>query len=106
MGMPTVQPMQPSDTGFLRKLRAIAKDSHRVVLTKHAKQRMKQRRVNYRQVMECLCKGHIAEPAHLSIHGDWMATLEHRYAGDVVRVVVAIERQEDGELAVVVTVMN
>ena len=76
------------------------------LLTKHAKQRMKQRGVNYRQVMECLHKGHIAEPAHLSIHGDWMATLEHRYAGDVVRVVVAIERQDGGELTVVVTVMN
>ena len=106
MGMAIVQPPHPSDAGFLRKLRAIAKDSHRVVLTKHAKQRMKQRRVNYRQVMECLHKGHISEPAHLNIHGDWMATLEHRYAGDVVRVVVAIQRQEDGELAVVVTVMH
>jgi len=55
--------------------------------------------------MECLRKGRIYEPAHLSIQGDWKATLEHQYAGDVVRVAVAIERQEDGEMAVVVTVM-
>jgi hypothetical protein len=105
MGMGTVQPLQPSDAGFLKKLRTIAKDSHRVVLTKHAKQRMRQRRINQRQVMECLRKGRICEPVHLTIHGDWKATLEHRYAGDVVRVAVAIERQDDGELAVVVTVM-
>ena len=56
--------------------------------------------------MECLRRGRICEQAHLTIHGDWKATLEHQYAGDMVRVVVAIERQEDGELAVVVTVMN
>jgi hypothetical protein len=106
MGMGTVQPLRLSDAGFLKKLRVVVKDSDRVVLTKHAKLRMRQRRVNQRQVMECLRKGRIYEPAHLTIHGDWMATLEHQYAGDAVRVVVAIERQEDGELAVVVTVMN
>ena len=106
MGMGTVQPLRLSDAGFLKKLRVIAKDSDRVVLTKHAKQRMRQRRINQRQVMECLRKGRICEPAHLTIHGDWMATLEHQYGGDAVRVVVAIEQQEDGELAVVVTVMK
>ena len=106
MGMGTVQALRLSDAGFLKKLRVIVKDSNCVVLTKHAKQRMRQRRVNYRQIMECLRRGRICEPAHLTIHGDWMATLEHRYSGDAVRVVVAIERQEDGELAVVVTVMN
>ncbi len=98
--------MRLGDAGFLKKLRAIARDSYRIVLTKHAKQRMKQRRINQRQVMECLRKGRICEPAHLAIQGDWVATLEYRYAGDAVRVVVAIERQEDGELAVVVTVMH
>lgn len=106
MGMGTVQPMQLSDAGFLRKLRAIAMDSHRVFLTNHAKRRMRQRRISQRQIFECLRKGRICEPAHLSIHGDWKATLEHQYAGDVVRVAVAIERQEDGEMAVVVTVME
>ena len=106
MGMGTVQPLRLSDAGFLKKLRAIAKDSDRVVLTKHAKQRMRQRRINQRQILECLRNGRIREPAHLTIHGDWKATVEHQYAGDTVRVVVAIERQEDGELAVVVTVMK
>ena len=97
--------MQLSDAGLLKKLRAIVNDSHRVVLTKHAKQRMRQRRINLRQTLECLRKGRIYEPAHLTIQGDWKATLEHQHSGDVVRVAVAIERQEDGEMAVVVTVM-
>ena len=98
--------MQISDAAFIKKLRAVAKDSYRVVLTPHAKQRMKQRRINLRKVLDCLRKGRIYEPAHLTIHGDWKATLEHQCAGDVVRVAVAIERQEDGDLAVVVTVMG
>jgi len=98
--------MRLTDAGFLKKLRAIAKDSHRVVLTKHAKLRMQQRRISQRQIMECLGKGRICEPAHLTIQGDWKATLEHRYAGEWVRVAVAIEQQEDGDLAVVVTVME
>lgn len=106
MGMGTVQPLQLTDAGFLKRLRAIVKDSHRVVLTKHAKQRMRERRINQRQIMECLLKGRIYEPAHPTIQGDWKATLEHQYAGDLVRVAVAIERQEDGDLAVVVTVME
>ena len=103
--MGTVQAMRLTDAGFLRKLRAIVIDNHRIVLTKHAKQRMRQRRINQRQIMECLRKGRICEPAHLSIQGDWKATLVHQYAGDAVRIAVAIERQEDGEMAVVVTVI-
>ena len=33
MGMGTVQPLRLSDAGFLKKLRGIASDSNRVVLT-------------------------------------------------------------------------
>ena len=106
MGMAKVQPLRPSDASFIRKLRAIAADSNRVVLTDHAKKRMKERRITLRQVLECLRKGRIDEPAHATIHGDWKATLEHQYAGDVVKVAVAIELQVDGEMAVVVTVMG
>ena len=54
----------------------------------------------------CLKHGLRGLKAHLTIEGDWKATLEHQYAGDVVRVAVAIEKQEDGDLAVVVTVME
>lgn len=104
--MGAVRTFPLSDASFLKRLRAIAKDSHRVYLTPHAKRRMVQRRVNLRQVLECLRKGRICEPAHLTIQGDWKATLEHQYAGDRVKVAVAIEQQEDGDFAVVVTVMD
>jgi len=42
----------------------------------------------------------------LGYSGRGCEPLAHQYAGDAVRVVVAIEQQEDGELGVVVTVMN
>lgn len=104
--MGTVRLLRLSDAGFLRKLRGIVADSNRVVLTPHAKRRMSERRINLRQVLECLRRGRVVEPAHLTIHGDWKATVEHQCAGEVVRVAVAIEQQDDGELAVVVTVMD
>lgn len=104
--MGTVQPLRLSDPGFIKRVRAIAKDSYRVILTPHAKKRMRKRRINMHQVLECLRKGRIYEPACLNIHGDWKATLEHQCAGDVVRVAVAIEKQDDGDLAVVITVMD
>ena len=106
MGMAMVRSIQLTDAGFLKKLRSIAKDSFRVILTKHAKARMRTRQINLQQVLECLRKGHIAEPAHMTIQGDWKATVQHQFAGDLVQVAVAIERQEGGELAVVVTVMG
>lgn len=104
--MGTVKPLQISDPAFLKRVRAVAQDSHNVVLTKHAKQRMRERHINMSQVLDCLRKGTVSEPAHVDVHGNWKATLERQCAGDVVRVAVALERQEDGDLAVVVTVMD
>lgn len=106
MGMARARLLALSDPAFLRRLRAIAGDSNRVIVTTHAKRRMRERRINQRQVLECLRRGRVVESAHLTIHGDWKATLEHQFAGDAVRVAVAIEQQEDGDLAVVVTVME
>lgn len=68
---------------------------------------MIERAISDAQVLQCLRKGHIGEPAHLTVHGDWKATVEHRWAGDLVKVAVEIQLiDEDGEYAVVVTVMN
>ncbi len=106
MGMTNVQPLKLSDPTFIQRVREIAADSNRVFLTDHAKRRMRERKVTRMQVMECLRKGTISEPAHLNIHGEWQATLTHQNAGDQVKVAVSIERQEDGDLAVVITVMN
>ena len=106
MGMGKVQPLPLNDANFLQRLRLIVADSSRIVLLKHAKERMRKRKISFRQVLDCLRSGRIAERAHLSIQGNWKATLEHPSSGDVVKVTVALEEQEGGELAVVVTVMH
>ncbi len=98
--------MPLSNASFTKKLRSIAKDSSRVVFTNHAKQRMKKRQITFMQVLQSLKHGVIVEPAHITIQGDWKATLKHQCAGDTVQVAVAIEKQADGELAVIVTVMK
>lgn len=96
-------PFVLNDANFLHRLRAAI---DRIVITPHAKKQMKKRRITRFQVETCLKKGRVVEPAHLTIHGDWKATIEHCAAGDVVNVAVALEKQESGDFAVVVTVMR
>ena len=102
----TPLPFVLNDANFLKRLRAIASDSSRVVLVGHAKKRMRERKINFGQVLSCLQKGTISEPAHLSMHGDWKATVTHRCVGDSVSVAVALEKLNDGDYCLVVTVMK
>lgn len=99
-------PFALNDANFLKRLRQAAADSSRVVVLSHAGKRMKQRRVTFAQVLSCLRKGMVREPAHLTQYGDWKATVGYRVAGDDVQAVVVIERDESGDWCVVVTVMN
>jgi len=96
-------PFVLNDANFIQRLR---KAADRLVITPHARQQMRKRRITRMQVDSCLRHGRVVEPAHLTMHGDWKATIEHSVAGDIINVAVALERQEDGDYAVVVTVMR
>lgn len=104
--MRNVRPLPLNDPNFLQKLRTVIQDTSRIELTSHARERMKTRRVSFRQVLECLRQGRVCESAHLTVHGDWKATLLHQYAGDVVRIAVALRRTGDDDFAVVITVID
>ena len=104
--MRNVRPLPLNDANFLQKLRGVIVDTSRVQLTTHARDRMRTRRVSFRQVLECLRQGRVCEAAHLTVRGDWKATLLHQYAGDVVRVAVALRRTGDDDFAVVITVID
>lgn len=93
-----------NDATLLRIIREIAKDTSRIFIVKHARQRMRERKISMSQVYMCIRKGNMVEPAYLSIHGDWKCTLQHRYAGDQISVSVALEREENGDYLVVITV--
>ncbi|MGH8811521.1 MAG: DUF4258 domain-containing protein [Advenella sp.] len=58
-----------NDATVLRIIREIAKDTSRIFIVKHARQRMRERKISMSQVYMCIRKGHIVEPAHLTIHG-------------------------------------
>lgn len=95
-----------NDANFLRRLRQVAEDSSRVVVLRHAKERMVERKISLSQVISCLKKGAISEPAHLAHKTGWKATVTHRCGGDTVSVVAVLETNENGECCIVITVMR
>lgn len=106
MGMAPIVRFAMNDASLRRKIAELAKDSARVVLTAHAKRRMRQRHILITQVLHCLRQGSVVEPAHQDITGCWKCTLETIVSGDVVRVAAAIDKDDNGELVIVITVMN
>jgi len=104
MGMEQPLPFKMNDANMLRIIREIAEDTSRVFIVKHAKKRMRERKISQTQVYMCLRKGNVVEPAHLTIYGDWKCTLQYRYAGDEINVSVALEREENGDYLAVITV--
>ena len=84
-------PMRMNDANALKLLREIAQDSARVILTDHARLRMRQRKVSLTQVLTCLQRGIVSEPVALDMHGNWKLTVAHRVAGKDLAVAVAVD---------------
>ncbi len=93
-----------NDANFLQRLRS-ALLAQPYQLTTHAKARMVKRKVSISQVLQCLGKGKIEEPAHLNVQGEWKATLGYQTGGDYVQVAAAISKNEEGDLIVIITVI-
>ncbi|MDK9720906.1 MAG: DUF4258 domain-containing protein [Rhodospirillales bacterium] len=75
----------------LKLIREAADDTGRIILTRHAEQRMRQRRITMSQVVACLRKGVITEGPALDIKGGWACRIEGVVAGDHVKVALAID---------------
>jgi hypothetical protein len=97
-------PIPLNDANMLRIIRELAADSGNVYFEPHAAARMRQRQITRTQVLACLRNGVIDEPAHHNIRGNWKCTLRHHHAGDLVRVVAVIDKDEQGNWIAVVTV--
>lgn len=80
-----------NDANFLLHMREILQ-ARSMFLTDHAKKRMVQRKVSSQQILQCLQRGSIDEPAHLTIQGDWSATIGYFTGGDFVKVAAAISK--------------
>ena len=91
----------------LRRLIAVtAADSSNVIFTNHARLRLRQRRILLTQVQYALLRGHVVEPAHQDLKGNWKCTLQATVAGDLVKVAAALVEDEAGNTVVVITVMD
>jgi hypothetical protein len=104
MGMIDPTPLRLNDVNMLRVIRGMAEKTEKVFITRHAKARMRERRITSAQVYACLRHGNISESAHVDISGDWKGTLMHRHAGDEGHVAAALRRNENGDWIAVVTV--
>jgi hypothetical protein len=93
-----------NDANFLLHMREILQ-ARSMFLTDHAKKRMVQRKVSSQQILQCLQRGSIDEPAHLTIQGDWSATIGYFTGGDYVKVAAAISKDNKGEIIIVITVI-
>ncbi len=99
-------PFKLTATAARRIIKEIAEDSSRVILTTHAKQRMRKRKISLAQVLNCLKSGQVDEGPASNMYGDWQCTMRWKNAGDFVRVAVAIEHDPDThKRLIVITVM-
>ena len=97
-------PFRLNDRNLRRLISETAKDTSRVFLTLHARQRMRERKINRGQVFDCLLNGVVSEPAHENMHGNWQCTLTRLNAGDAISVAAALDRADNGDWIVVITV--
>jgi hypothetical protein len=91
--MPEITPLKMSRPVALQIIRSAAADS-RVVLLRHAKQRMVQRRISATRVLSCLLRGVITEGPAQDLRGYWRCTMERLAAGEEVKVVVSFNSRE------------
>lgn len=94
-----------SPSAAAKKLRLIAEHSEKVLLTNHAKVRMRQRKITLPQIICCLKHGRIVEGPARNTRGDWEIKLEVISAGDVINGVFVLQydiTQQDYVLVVTV----
>lgn len=87
-------------------LKEISLNSARVFFTNHAEKRMRERKITRTQVLRCLTHGSIVEGPAPSIKGNMEMRLEVMSAGEIVTVVAALERDDTGNFAVIITVFG
>ena len=101
-----VIPIGMNDQRLALRIAGVAADSSKVITVSHAKKRMRQRGVLLTQILHVLQKGRVREHAHRNVHGNWQCTLEATIAGDRIKVAAALQEDPNGDLVIVITVMN
>ncbi len=77
---------------------------HRIFFTNHVEERMVERSITRKQVFKCIKHGKIIEGPYQEPNGDWKLKLEVITAGDVVRTVAVLQKDERGDYCLIITV--
>ena len=77
----------------------------RLILTKHAKERMAERNITITQVKNVLVRARYTEGPYQNTKGNWVANLRASDSGQDIEVVVALKVTNDTK-AIVITVID
>jgi hypothetical protein len=89
--MAGVVPLALTPATALRMVRDLAKESGRIVILNHCRERMLKRNVTRRQIELCLQKGTITEGPIVNARGNWQVNMFRHAAGEELTCTVAIE---------------
>lgn len=92
---------RPSRDELLERVRTAVAAGKLALDHPHFKERLAERSISMRQVLEVLKHGNVIDGPKLDRYGDWRLKLQRKVAGRRVQVVVAVE----GELVTAVTVI-
>ena len=98
--------IKPSERQARLWLKEAAQGKRRLLFSPHAEQRMRQRKIGRRQVLETLQHGVISEPLHQDIRGDWRCNMSWQHAGIRLTVGVAFKLTDSGEWVIIATVFE
>ncbi|MBK8579475.1 MAG: DUF4258 domain-containing protein [Candidatus Accumulibacter sp.] len=104
--MSKISCIKPTDRQAIEWVKEAGSQKRRLVFTDHAELRMKERRIGRRQVLQTLQNGHISEPLHQDIRGDWRCNVSWFYAGVRLTVGVVFKLSDKGEWVVIATVFE
>ena len=104
--MSKISCIKPTDRQAIAWVKEAGSQKRRLVFTEHAELRMQERRIGRRQVLQTLQNGHISEPLHQDVRGDWRCNVSWFHAGVSLTVGIVFKLSDQGEWVVIATVFE
>lgn len=101
--MSSVEPFPPNERQVRQWLAEAAAGTRRLLFSKHAEERMVQRKIGRRQVLQALKCGAITEALHQAPNGDWRCNVSSFNAGQYLTVGVVLKQKQDGAWVIIAT---
>lgn len=101
--MVPIDSFPPSERQARQWMQEAGEERRRLLFSKHAEERMQQRKIGRRQILQVLRTGTISEPLHQDVRGDWRCNVSGRHAGMYLTVAVVFKQKPDGAWVVVAT---